>query len=122
MAEQDQRAFGLADEAQQIGRIVAARKRRARMFSTAIFADPAWDIMLELFHAELEKRNFAITELSDKIGVPLTTSLRWIEKLEANGWVRRVSDPADRRRFFVELSSSGVQAMQEWLRDWLDIT
>jgi DNA-binding MarR family transcriptional regulator len=120
MAEQNHRSLTAADEAVLIAKIIGARQKRTILFGANLFADPAWDTMLELFLAELEGRRLATTELGCKTNVPSTTSLRWAEKLEADGWVRRVPDPRDLRRVFVELSARGSEAMHVWLKEWLE--
>jgi DNA-binding MarR family transcriptional regulator len=120
MAEHKQSPFVAASHAAAVTRIIEARRRRTRLFSADLFADPAWDIMLELFLADLEGRITAISELGYKTEVPLTTSLRWIDKLQADGWAKRTPDPLDHRRVFVELSPAGNDVMRVWLEDWLE--
>src|SRR4051794_7061541 len=120
MPEQNHRSLTAADAAVLIAKIIGARQKRTTLFGASLFADPAWDTMLELFLAELEGRKLATTELGCKSNVPSTTSLRWTEKLEADGWVHRVPDRHDLRRVFVELSAKGSEAMRVWLRDWLE--
>jgi DNA-binding MarR family transcriptional regulator len=120
MAEQNHRSLTAAQEADFIARFIGARKNRATLLSASLFADPAWDIVLELFLAELEGRKLATSELGYAANVPMTTSLRWIEKLETDGWVRRDRDAHDLRRSFVELSARGSEAMHVWVRDWLE--
>lgn len=77
-----------------------------------LFADPAWDMLLELFALKLEQRRTSVTSLCRVSGTPATTALRWVAKLEAEKLVVRVPDPRDRRRSFVELSSQGERAMR----------
>ena len=120
MAEQNRRSFASADEAEVVAQIISARRKRANRFSANLFADPAWDMMLELFLARLQGRRLATSELARLANVPVTTSLRWIDKLEADGWVRRVPDRHDLRRIFAEISSRGFDTMRSWLRDWLE--
>ncbi len=43
--------------------MIASRSRRYHFFDGALFADPAWDIMLELFVAEIEMREVPVTNL-----------------------------------------------------------
>ena len=118
MTEQNHHSLTPADEAEVVAQIIAARQKRTRLFSPNLFADPAWDMILELFLAELKGQTLATSQLGHKANVPMTTSLRWIEKLEADGWVRRVPDAHDLRRVFVEISERGFDSMRAWLRDW----
>src|SRR3954467_8273413 len=104
MTEQNHRSLSDADEVEVVTQVIRARRKRTTLFGAELFADPAWDMMLELFLAELEGRRPAASELGYKANVPNTTSLRWTEKLEADGWLCRVPDPRDLRRVFIELS------------------
>jgi DNA-binding MarR family transcriptional regulator len=120
MTEQNHSSIAATDEADLIAQIIGARQKRTTLFGAGLFGEPTWDMMLELFHAELEGRTIATSELARKAGVPATTSLRWTAKLERQGWVRRVPDAKDLRRAFVELSQRGSEAMRVWLKDWLE--
>jgi DNA-binding MarR family transcriptional regulator len=113
-------SFASADEARALAQIIEARRQRTTVFSANLFADPAWDVMLELSLAELEGRSVATSQLAHRASIPLTTLLRWIDKLEGDGWLRRMPDPTDDRRVFVEISTRGLDTMRDWLREWLD--
>jgi DNA-binding MarR family transcriptional regulator len=119
MAEHDHRSLAAADEAQFVSQIVHARRKRTQLFGATLFADPAWDMMLELYLATLEGRRLATSEVGNRANVPMTTSLRWIDSLETYGWVRRVPDARDHRRHFIELSGRGLETMSVWLREWM---
>jgi DNA-binding MarR family transcriptional regulator len=120
MVEHKHSSFMTSNHAAAVTQIIENRRRRTLLFSADLFADPAWDIMLELFLAGLEFRRTAISDLGYKIEVPMTTSLRWIDKLQADGWVKRIPDPRDHRRVLVELSARGTHGMHVWLGDWLE--
>lgn len=96
--------------------IVAARRARGAILGNDLFADPAWDILLELYAASLAQRRVSVSELSAASTVPATTSLRWIDKLESAGLLTRTGDPLDSRRVWVELSADGRARMTAWLR------
>lgn len=90
---------------------IALRRARDRHFPQGYFADVAWDILLDLDRAAREDLQFATTDLGVEAGVPLTTTLRYLQRLEADGFIQRVPDPADRRRSFVRLTDQGQSAM-----------
>ena len=100
----------------EVGAILAARRRREEMFGKGLFADPAWDILLELYWGELAQRRFLTTELGVRSAVPPTTALRWIEKLHRDGWVTRADDQDDGRRVWVTLSARGIETMHQYFR------
>lgn len=99
--------------AAKIGRLIKARRARARFFDSTLFADPAWDILLELYAAHLAHRRLSVSAVCDGAAVPATTALRWIKTLESHGHVERRDDPMDGRRVFLELSESAVSRMEE---------
>jgi len=95
--------------------IIRARAARRQFFDTHLFADPAWDMLLELYALESEGHRVSVSKLSVAAGVPGTTGLRWIDKLESERLVVRTGDPLDGRRFWVELSALGSRIMREYL-------
>lgn len=94
--------------------ILRARRQRERIFGGDLFADPAWDILLELYAAQLARAQICTSEVCRATPVPSTTALRWIGKLERAGWIRRSRDPSRSRRFFIELSESALEAMDRY--------
>src|SRR5678815_4857443 len=48
---------------ESIQSVVRARRLRARYLPEELFADPAWDMMLDLLQAELSHRRVAVSSL-----------------------------------------------------------
>lgn len=96
--------------------IIRARALRRQFFDQNLFADPAWDILLELYALKCEGVRVSVSKLSIAADVPCTTALRWIDKLEADWLVVRQEDPLDGRRVWVELSDLGAAAMGTYLQ------
>lgn len=94
-----------------VRQIIANRQRRARFFAADLFADPAWDMLLDLTAAHGEGRQVSVTSLCIAAGVPATTALRWLTQMVETGMFQRVADPADRRRVFIELSEPAKAGM-----------
>lgn len=88
------------------------RRTRERFFEAEIFADPAWDILLELYAAELGQQRVTVSCLCVAAAVPATTALRWINSLVKKGLLVRTNDRMDARRVFVSLSSGAFDAME----------
>jgi hypothetical protein len=103
-------------EAGQIRAIIRARRLRDHFFHADLFADPAWDMLLDLMAARLEKQKVAVSSLCIAAAVPPTTALRWIKALCDQGIFVRVADPEDGRRVFIELSAQSAAAMDNYLR------
>jgi hypothetical protein len=105
-------AVPAVDAAEPVRSVIAARRRRARFFPSDMFADPAWDILLDLYLAEIEQRRTVVSSLCAAAYVPATTALRWITSLANRGMLTRRSDPLDRRRVFVELTPKASDCMR----------
>jgi hypothetical protein len=88
--------------------------RRLRIFPAALFADPAWDILLDLFVEELERKVVSVTSACVAAQVPPSTALRWVAQLEQAELVLRDPDPHDRRRYYLRLSTAAHDMMRQW--------
>ena len=97
-----------------VRRILRQRQMRARFFDGELFADPAWDMLLDLAAARAELKRVSVSSLCIASGVPPTTALRWIGQLTAAGLVTRVEDSCDRRRVFIELTDRAADAMAHY--------
>lgn len=94
-----------------IRRIIRQRKLRARFFDGELFADPAWDMLLDLAAARAEHKRVSVTSLCIASGVPPTTALRWIALMTEGGLLERVEDETDRRRAFITLTDCASDAV-----------
>lgn len=94
--------------------IIRQRQQRARCFDAELFADPAWDMLLDLTAARGEMKRVSVTSLCIAAAVPPTTALRWIGQMCEVGIFQRVEDMADRRRAFIELSDKAADAMARY--------
>jgi hypothetical protein len=91
------------------------RRLRSKIFGNeALFGEPAWDILLDLFIAAKEKRKVSVMSACIGSAVPSTTALRWISALEREGLITREDDPDDARRTYVILTEPGYNAMIEY--------
>ncbi len=94
-----------------VRQIIANRARRARFFEAQLFADPAWDMLLDLTAAHGEGQKVSVTSLCIAAGVPATTALRWLTQMVETGVFARVADAVDKRRVFIELSEQAKAGM-----------
>lgn len=94
--------------------ILRQRRRRDNFFSADLFGEPAWDMLLELYAHALDQRRISISALCTASGVPATTALRWIGNLERAGLIVRRNDPTDLRRVWLELTSDGSSAVDQY--------
>jgi hypothetical protein len=101
--------------ASHVRSIIRARRLREKCLDDGIFADPAWDMLLDLFAARLEQRSVSVSSLCVAAAVPATTALRWIDLLHLKGHVIKLADPKDRRRVFVAITDSTAARMSSLL-------
>ena len=97
-------------------RIIRHRQLRQRFFDDDLFADPSWDMLLDLAAARAEHARVSISSLCIASGVPSTTALRWINVLVGAGLLERADDAEDRRRAFVYLSNKGADLMARYFQ------
>ena len=97
--------------------VIRARRLRARFFSEELFADPAWDMLLDLLQAEISQLRVPVSSLCIAAAVPATTALRWLKTLVDEGLFVRRADPHDGRRVFVELSPDASLALRRYFAE-----
>lgn len=97
-----------------VRRAIRARRMRDQFFGAGLFEDPAWDMLLDLFAADLERSRVSVSSLCIAAAVAPTTALRWIQRMTEAGLFLREADPFDRRRAFVTLSPGAREGMNAY--------
>lgn len=97
--------------------LIRERELRTKFLPSELFAEPAWDILLDLSAAHMENRSVSITSLCIASKVPPTTALRWIGQMAEVGILVRTNDPLDGRRAFIELSDLALQGMARYFEE-----
>jgi DNA-binding MarR family transcriptional regulator len=97
--------------------VIRARRLRTRFFAEELFADPAWDMLLDLLQAEIAQLRVPVSSLCIAAAVPATTALRWLKSMTERGIFVRRADPHDGRRVFVELSRDASLAMRRYFAE-----
>lgn len=95
------------------------RKMRSQHFPTELFSDPCWEMLLDLYDAQLAGAEVTVTSLGVASGVPLTTALRRMDQLSEHGLIERSGDAGDKRRTIVRLSQEGLEAVESFFRTYL---
>lgn len=91
------------------------RTRDAAVGRKGLFGEPGWDILLDLYIAECRNTEIQVSSVCLDCGVPSTTVLRWITRLEREGLIFRKADNTDGRRRHVRLTDDGRAMMQSVL-------
>jgi winged helix DNA-binding protein len=106
-------AFGLAAARQAI----ASRRRRDRLFGSRLFAESAWDMLLDLFVAQLEGRTISVASACIAASASTTTALRHIAHLTEAGLISRTANPDDSRSTCLQLTDSCAARLAEFFRE-----
>lgn len=116
--EDRRRSYGAAPaapiDAGEVRATIRARRLRAQFFDIRLIEDPGWDMLLDLFAAELERGHVSVSSLCIAAAVAPTTGLRWITRMIAAGLFVRMPDAEDRRRAFLVLSRPASEAMRAY--------
>jgi DNA-binding MarR family transcriptional regulator len=99
-------------------RAILERRKRAEMFGTAMFGEPAWEMLLILY-VEQNNLRLTIARLTQLSGASATTVLRWLEYLEGEELIRRYAHPVDARSSFVGMTDRGLQALDLYFSETL---
>lgn len=115
-------SFGTAhesiDEAElgQIARRISHwRRKRDAILAPIAFADPEWDILLDLYAEGACGRAVSLSSLCIAAAVPNTTAARAVNAMVAEGILTKSRDPDDARRVIVDLSEATREKMRSWL-------
>jgi DNA-binding MarR family transcriptional regulator len=96
-------------------KLFSSRRARARFFNNALLGEPVWDMLLALYCLPPRNESLSVTGLIYAAEVPQTTGHRWIQLLMQKGLIERRPDPADRRRFHMQLTQKGEKLMEDYL-------
>lgn len=97
-----------------LGTMIHARAARGKFLPHQLFGEPAWDMLLDLYLADILSKRVSVSSLCGASKVPATTALRWIGHLTDQGLLERKSDPCDGRRIFLSLSAAGLRRMDDY--------
>ena len=97
--------------------IIRQRALRATHLPGELLADAAWDMLLELMHAELGERRVTASILCKAAAVSTSVGLRWIDVLLSKGLCTRTARTDDPDESFVQLSDEGSKAMRGYFTD-----
>jgi DNA-binding MarR family transcriptional regulator len=100
--------------AKAVRRMIRQRRLREQFFPADLFADPAWDMLLDLYAAQLERQPVSVSSLCIAAAVPATTALRWIKTMTDAGLFSREPDLNDGRRIFIDLAQSAYDGMEQY--------
>lgn len=99
---------------EKIEKMIDARLARKRYFPGIDLSDPNWDIILDVALGQLTKTPVPVSNACLAAGVSMTTALRCVRELVAQGWLIRWTDPNDRRRDLLGISAMTLDSMRDY--------
>ncbi len=96
---------------QMAKRLYEMRQLRHEVLGEALFSEPAWDILLDLFISDHEGRQLSVSAVCIGARSPSATALRYLAMLQDAGLVERTRDERDGRRSHVQLTAQGRRRM-----------
>lgn len=91
--------------------LIANRQLVGRHIGFGLCADPAWDMLLDLYVSEHRGRDIAISSLASVANVPATTARACIGTMCEMGWLYRQRDAGDGRRIYMRLTDKAHDAL-----------
>jgi DNA-binding MarR family transcriptional regulator len=88
-----------------------ARGLRSITLSDTMFGEPAWDVLLDLYIQEKSGFRSSVTSACIGSRAPHTTALRHITALCKSGWIVRIADETDKRRFWLALTPTALKKL-----------
>lgn len=92
--------------------LLRRKQRRQVLGHLGILNDPAWDILLELYIADITGCQLYASVVGTDAAIPQSTALRWLTVLEKEGLLRRRFDNFDKRRQWVGLTPFARSLME----------
>ncbi|MEG8019232.1 transcriptional regulator [Sphingomonas sp. LR55] len=96
-------------------RLYTMRKVRDDLLGETLFSEPAWDILLDLFISDHERRQLSVSAVCIGARAPSATALRYLAMLQDANLVERTRDERDGRRSHVQLTVLGRRRMANLL-------
>jgi DNA-binding MarR family transcriptional regulator len=98
--------------------ILILRRARDEIFGSSLFAEPAWDVLLELYAAGLGGRRMSLRDIALAIKIPESTAARWVAALADHGLVSAHADPNQPIMPWLALTERGAAQMKQLADHW----
>ena len=91
------------------------RRQRDAALGAELFADPMWDLMLELYASAADGTRVSVSRACVASRAPSSSALRYIKEMTGKGLVVRDECRSDARKVYVRLSDKTRLAMTDLL-------
>lgn len=113
----DEEAGGMNGFSTMAQALYRERRRRAHYFHDDLFAEPAWDMLLDLRVQADARGDPSMSSTCIASAISASTAYKHLKKLERAGLVVCLPDPSDRRRKFARLTDQAAQLMDTYLAE-----
>ncbi|HET7605954.1 MAG TPA: hypothetical protein VFK28_07780 [Sphingomicrobium sp.] len=103
--------------AETVSAALQAWRQRSDYLPGELMSDPAWGMLLELLHAEIEQRQMTVPDLCTASTAAPGNAARWLKALEERSLVTRRANPHEAATPFVELTPRAGAALRRYFRD-----
>lgn len=107
--------FSSEDCIRAVKNLRKSRQKRAIFYPEILFGEPGWDILLDIYQAEMEGRATTIKAASLASNVSDTSALRWICILEKHGLLIRTCRHNQSRRFYLRTTPKAFSSMSMYI-------
>lgn len=98
--------------------VLLVRRARGGVLGENLFSEPAWDVLLELYAAELGGRSMTLSDLARATDTPVSVIARWQAALEDHRLTRSTVSPEDPSRVTISLTAEGSSKMEHLANHW----
>lgn len=95
----------------------ARTKSKVMETDSGLFADSCWNMCLDIFICDLKNELITISSVAHSSGIPMTTAVRYINVMAAQGLLEKTLNPSDQRMTFVSTSAAGKEKITKLLAD-----
>ena len=100
-----------------VAALIRSRMERARYLATDLLADPVWDILLFLLHAEIRRRAVSASSASVASGLPEKVGNRWLDTMVQCGLIAVTDHPDASGGELVELMPEASRNIRRYFRE-----
>lgn len=94
------------------------RREMEKYFPKFTFHDEAWDVLLELFVSSAQGEELCVKQVLFSTGMPATSAMRLLERLEGAGLIFKSRSVRDRRQTLVTFTEEGINSTSSMLRSF----
>lgn len=92
------------------------RRELEKYFPRFTFHDESWDVLLELFLSTAHGEELCVKQVLLSTGMPATSAMRLLERLEGAGLIFKSRSIQDRRQTMVNFTEEGIQSTASMLK------